>query len=1368
MRRLQHNATFEKNRQLKMYISKNNPSNAEISSLLRGDSIPSTGFFVNALTVDSPAFWAAATLDTQTIAAKKGNPTFFLTITGNEHWPEIVTFNKDPELHYGTFAVPQNNNNPACPGSSRHADTFQNRFSRFNFPQFPYPKDSHRPTEHPDIMTRVFKGYLDKIIKFIKTSKIFGSVSGEVTRIEFQKRGMPHAHLLIWTDADLTDPTSVHQFLSAEYPTLELAQSDFNFFFQRDYDETNNEHVTFIEWYLPLIQNRVKSLMTHKHSNRCGGTDAKCQWKYPFLTGNNQAFFTHMNYLVHMRRDPPKDQWIVPHNRILIALFNCHINGEPCACSSCIGYILEYLGKKEKDVGVKITTPPGKKQPRNHIKEFLTSGYHGTCEIAWRIRGWQLYRAIPAVTQIRMHDSADRIRITSGDTSKTSLFSLSDQELYFCRPKQNLLVRNLSIIEFFQQYRTVKYDQNNQKLIHTDEAAIKFLRQNLFRAAPSMIEKLKKSFTQMRHQRICRLGVVLPRQKEKFMMRKPFLHKSAFSYIDLKTDATRNVHDTFEKCAEALGLLATANEWEHHMKDAILLKSSPRKLRRLFVLLVSWGADALDLYTQFHEIMSIDFPKVGRERKLREVLHEMFLPFALDPIKCRLPPLFPGSVRMSELEILKRVFSVENAKATLAKANFEKKANASQQRLHSKIVNAVLNAENRLFFLQGRGGVGKTFLIKYVTASLRSLGKVVWCCATTGIAAINFQRGSTMHHLFKLQLNTSDSDSYKNNVLSRSDRAHTLRNLDLIVIDEISMCSGINFTLISKILQDVRNNTKPMGGITMLGSGDLLQLPSVVKSAVNLDQVLERQIHRSITWNLHVEPILLSEPTRQKNDLEYYDLLLRIAEGDVPNADYANELPLIHATSDTEDAQQFVYPDIENIHLECPLDSAILTSTNISVDKHNSRLQQRNPREIHTLYSADSWILPDKTEIELTDANFEFSSNCNKVGVPPHQLRLKIGDPIMILRNLDTANELVNGTRGILINISPNRRLLVVKVVKQDKSSEQVLIPRIDFIIKVKGPKNQLRRRQFPVRLSYAMTVHKAQGHTLRRVCLDLRAGLIPTCPGQLYVALSRVCTRQDLIILTHQQNLSSVGTAVNVHHYFSDERVKYVRAIDTLLTQHQSQKIFAHDIVSFMTQVESNSEMSNENQDEIDQKQDQMDLSGDNSLDKSETLLISNITYQIIPVPNDGNCPYVALSLALQDNNISLDHFDLSALLTSFALALFELKTEWFLKMFNAFFQTDQVQILFPQYQVQITNGARWAGSFEFLLFSIYFNCDIRVHLRSRPSQFFSTLNKLKTFPTLPDILPRFTVFLGFVSDHDISSMTENLYNHFVFLKQM
>jgi len=278
----------------------------------------------------------------------------------------------------------------------------------------------------------------------------------------------------------------------------------------------------------------------------------------------------------------------------------------------------------------------------------------------------------------------------------------------------------------------------------------------------------------------------------------------------------------------------------------------------------------------------------------------MFQQFGIDIVSSRLPPLFLGSVRTTEKKILQKAFSRENSLHLLQKHQYQKKANTMQRKFHTVICEAVYKKTGQIFFLQGRGGVGKTFLINYIATTLRSNEKLVWCSATTGIAAINFQRGSTMDHLFKLGIDSAENENFVNNIRPGTDRFETILNLNLIIIDEISMCSGKTFSRISKILQEIRSSDLPFGGITMLVAGDMLQRPPVIINAFSAAAVVRYMVHKSAVWKHSVQPLVLS---RQKTDIHFYNLLQQVAEGKTPSESNNFELPLVPASADPQECQ---------------------------------------------------------------------------------------------------------------------------------------------------------------------------------------------------------------------------------------------------------------------------------------------------------------------------------------------------------------------------------------------------------------------------------------------------------------------------------
>jgi hypothetical protein len=207
-----------------------------------------------------------------------------------------------------------------------------------------------------------------------------------------------------------------------------------------------------------------------------------------------------------------------------------------------------------------------------------------------------------------------------------------------------------------------------------------------------------------------------------------------------------------------------------------------------------------------------------------------------------------------------------------------------------------------------------------------------------------------------------------------------------------------------------------------------------------------------------------------------------------------------------------------SIDSEINTDKAILTPTNKEADMLNQKVLDMFPGHSLNLLSADSVVMSE-SENEIANFPPELLNTLNPNNFPPHELNLKIGCTVILLRNLNTHEGLCNGTRLKVINISGNQKILEVQILTGPNKNDIVYLPRIDLLTNKEEYTVILKRRQFPLKLAYAITINKAQGQSLKRVGIYLKEPVF--AHGQLYVAMSRSGDGNETKLFI--ENISSV-----------------------------------------------------------------------------------------------------------------------------------------------------------------------------------------------------------------------------------------------------
>ena len=367
-------------------------------------------------------------------------------------------------------------------------------------------------------------------------------------------------------------------------------------------------------------------------------------------------------------------------------------------------------------------------------------------------------------------------------------------------------------------------------------------------------------------------------------------------------------------------------------------------------------------------------------------------------------------------------------------------------------------------------------------------------------------------------------------ISKQSAHAKLLQAADLIVWDEAPMMHKYAFEAVDRCLQDFMNNQVPFGGKCVLLAGDFRQILPVIPRA-NDAQIINACLKRSRVWR-HFEMVRLQENMRVRNARtrsvtrevqSFANFLLQVGEGNTekPNSVKLPAQFLIRSDDGSQPQLSALFEEIygdlsSNYNNQNYFKNrVILTPKNSDVHAINNEVNRRLTNTEVEYLSVDS--VEDEEQQQRGFYPLEFLNTLTITGMPPHKLALRVGAPVILLRNLHGDQGMCNGTRLRVIEL--RRAVIAAEILTGTHVGRKVFIPRITLISHNKTLPFQLRRRQFPIQLAYAMTINKAQGQSVDLVGLYLPQPVFTH--GQLYVALSRVTSPHGIRILTqnHDQN---------------------------------------------------------------------------------------------------------------------------------------------------------------------------------------------------------------------------------------------------------
>ena len=410
----------------------------------------------------------------------------------------------------------------------------------------------------------------------------------------------------------------------------------------------------------------------------------------------------------------------------------------------------------------------------------------------------------------------------------------------------------------------------------------------------------------------------------------------------------------------------------------------------------------------------------------------------------------------------------------------------------------LVNQTNRNIFLTGKAGTGKTTLLHKIINTCYKNTVVV---APTGIAALN-AGGVTIHSMFQLPfasflptlsnppivnefLRFENRFSLRKHFQMHKNKQQVIRNMELLIVDEVSMLRADVLDAMDYMLQFIRKDKRPFGGVQVLFIGDLLQLPPVVK-----------QEEWEVLKHYYKGMYFFQSEVITQNPLLYVELETIYRQTDKLFISILNHLRENQLTSeDIKQLERYVQPDFPKKHLK---DYITLTT-------HNAKADAMNQREMSKLSSPLF-----SYEADIVDDFPEYLYPIEKV------IQLKEGARVMFIKNDISGEHLFfNGKMGTVVSLSEGEITVKLdggRVINVERYEWENVRYKLNETTKDIEEERLGSFTQYPLRLAWAITIHKSQGLTFEKAILDLASVF---ASGQAYVAFSRLRSLDGLVLLS-------------------------------------------------------------------------------------------------------------------------------------------------------------------------------------------------------------------------------------------------------------
>ena len=402
-------------------------------------------------------------------------------------------------------------------------------------------------------------------------------------------------------------------------------------------------------------------------------------------------------------------------------------------------------------------------------------------------------------------------------------------------------------------------------------------------------------------------------------------------------------------------------------------------------------------------------------------------------------------------------------------------------------IEAVLNGDS--VFITGPGGTGKSYLLEALRQEFKKVGRVIAVTAMTGCAALLLgSHAKTLHSWAGIGLGKGSVDSVLMNIRKNGRHKKNWRNTDCLVIDEVSMLTPQLLGFIDQVGQGVRRSKEPFGGLQVVFVGDFYQLPPICKEEA-MSFAFQCDLWKSVVKGVYQ----LTKIHRQKDEA-FQTILNEARIGDLSDESYTV----------LESRRAAVWKGQ-------PIRPTMLFTLNADIDTINAHYygKLKGDEYVYKIEETEVHTLSDKdTDEEKGSSKKGKKTKPKPMVVEKHSLyepeiRLKVGAQVMLLHNLSPDFGLVNGSRGVVKEFTSDGLPRV-----QFASFETLkTIDRHEW----RNEDSPMVRKQIPLRLAYALTIHKAQGASLDSALVDIGASTFEY--GQAYVALSRVRSLEALYV---------------------------------------------------------------------------------------------------------------------------------------------------------------------------------------------------------------------------------------------------------------